>query len=92
MSVLAPKAKYRPYLELGDKCLQLFSRFEDKELCKLVFGAQWNTQDKCWEYPLRPETLSQLAAIFPGLSVDPRVRLAVTEIQSREALAAQIKA
>ena len=90
MSVLAPKAK-RPYLELGDKCLQLFSRFEDKELCKLVFGARWNAKDKCWKYPLRPETLSQLAAIFPGLSVDPKVRLAVTEIETREALAAQIK-
>jgi SNF2 family DNA or RNA helicase len=92
VSVLAPKTKYRPYLELGDKCLQLFSRFEDKELCKLVFGARWNAKDKCWKYPLRPETLRHLVAIFPGLSVDPKVRLAVTEIQSREALAAQIKA
>ena len=94
MSILATKlqVKSRPYLELGQNSLKLFSRFEDRELCKSVFGAKWNPREKRWEYPLRPETLSQLVVVFPGLTVAPEVKLAIAEIAEREALAAQIKA
>lgn len=94
MGVLAGnlKAKIRPYLELGKNCMRLYSRFEDRELSKSVFGAKWNQAMKCWEYPLRPETLSQLVAVFPCLTVAPEVKLAIAEIVEREAAAAQIKA
>jgi len=93
-SILATKlqVKLRPYLELGQNGLKLYSRFEDRELCKSVFGAKWNPREKCWEYPLNPETLGQLMAAFPGLTVEQEVRLAIAEIAEREALAAQIKA
>ena len=94
VSILATKlqVKSRPYLELGKNCIQLYSRFEDRELCKTVFGAKWNPTDRCWEYPLRPETLNQLVSAFPGLTVDPQVKLAIADIAEREALAAQVKA
>src|SRR5690606_16037140 len=47
--------------------------------------------EKCWEYPLRPETLERLVAVFPGMWVSPQVKLAVTEVAEREAAAAQVK-
>lgn len=83
--------RHKPYLELGKNCMKLYGRYEDREICKSVFGAKWNQAMKCWEYPLRPETLSQLVAVFPGLTVAPEVKLAIAEIVEREAMAAQVK-
>lgn len=85
------KVSSRPYLELGKNCIQVYSRYEDRGLCKSVFGARWNPNEKCWEYPLRPETLEQLVAVFPGMWVSPQVKLAVTEVAEREAAAVQVK-
>jgi SNF2 family DNA or RNA helicase len=86
------KVSARPYLELRKNCIQVYSRYEDRGLCKSVFGARWNPKDKCWEYPLRPKTLSQLTAVFPGLTVAPEVKMAIAEIVDREAIAAEMKA
>jgi len=86
------KVSSRPYLELRENCIQVYSRYEDRGLCKSVFGARWNPKDKCWEYPLRPETLRQLTAVFPGLTVAPEVKMAIAEIVDREAIAAEMKA
>lgn len=93
MSVLANELKFkiRPYLELGENCIQLYSRFEEKDLCKSIEGARWNPKDRCWEYPLRPEVLEELAATFPGLNVAPEVTTTLAEIAERDAMAAQVK-
>jgi len=86
-----PARKFKPYLELGDNCLKFYSRFEDKELCKAIPGRSWNKKERCWEYPVRPETFSQLMAAFPSLGVDPGVRIAVAEIVERETAARRVK-
>jgi hypothetical protein len=74
----------------GDK-LRLYSRFEDRETAKAIPGRQWNPVEKCWEYPLRGETLTALLKAFPGAKVDPKVRVALAEIAEREAITTHIK-
>src|SRR5690606_40426894 len=84
--------KRRPYVELGENCIRLFSRYEDKDLCKSIERARWNPKDRCWEYPLRSEALDALTATFPGLTAAPEVTMALAQIAERETMAVQIKA
>ena len=87
-----PAWKYRPVVALGDKCLLLYSRFEDKDACKSVPGGRWEPELKAWEYPLQPETLERLAKVFPGLNVEPEARLELAKITEGEVLAERMKA
>lgn len=77
----------RPYVILAGDRLQLYSHFEDRFTAKEVFGATWNRTDKCWEYPVRPESLDELQAGFPGLSVAEAALAAVDAVAEREGLA-----
>lgn len=89
-----PQGKFVPYPVItvaGDR-LRLFSRYEDREAAKSIQGRQWNPEEKCWEYPLREETMAALVRAFPGAKVDPKVRLGLAEAAEREALVAQAKA
>lgn len=86
------KVSSRPYLELGKNCIQLYSHYEDRLLCKSILGGRWNSKEKCWEYPLRPETLEQLTTVFPGrLWIDPKIKAAIIEIAMRQATAIRTK-
>jgi len=71
--------------------LRLFTQYENRETAKSILGRTWNPNEKCWEYPLRPETMAELVKAFPGARVDPRVRVALAEIAEREALATQVR-
>lgn len=88
-----PERRFYPYRAItvaGDR-LRLYCRYEDRDIAKSVPGHAWNPAEKCWEYPLRAETVADLVQAFPGTKVDPRVRVALAEIAEREALVAQAK-
>jgi len=87
----ATRKFYKPRVELGENCIKLYSRYEDREKAKSIPGRSWNSADRCWEYPLKPEIFSQIIQAFPGLQVDHAVTVAITEIVERQVLVSQIK-
>lgn len=78
-------------LLLKDGKIALVSRYEDRETAKSVTGRDWDPIHKLWMYPLRPETLQELTAKFPGIVIDPAVGKAIADVEMREALATRIK-
>lgn len=56
--------KPRCILEGGK--IRVFSRFQDKEKCKLVPGYSWHKFDKCWEYPASSAVVTALIEAFDG--------------------------
>lgn len=62
---------YRRTLTLGQDKLVLRCHFNDKDTAKEVPGWFWNKAHRTWDYPLQPDVLEQLQALFPNLEVDP---------------------
>ena len=74
--------------------IALFAPYEDRELCKQIDGRQPCYEGKRfqhWEYPLRPEVLAAMRRTFPGLTIAPEVTRAVTAVEMREVVVAQMK-
>jgi len=74
--------------------IALFAPYEDRELCKQIDGRQPCYEGKKfqhWEYPLRPEVLAAMRRTFPGLIIAPEVTRAVTAVEMREVVVAQVK-
>lgn len=84
---------YQRSLTLNPSRSALFLKchYKDKEMAKSVMGRTWRRNLKVWEYPLQPEILPQLEALFPNLQVDPAVKVALKSITEKREFVEQIK-
>jgi len=80
-----------PTLTLAGTDLALRAAYADRDAAKSVPGRRWDPLARAWIYPVRPEVLEQLRAVFPTLVIRPEVLEAVQRVAEREAAAQTIK-
>ncbi len=71
--------------------MALHSRYEDRALARDIMGREWDPLRRVWLYPLRADTLNEIAARFPGVEISPKVSEAVLEVAMREQVVHSIK-
>lgn len=78
------RIKLMAFLSLtSDTQLMLHSRFENRELCKLIPDASWDKTQRAWIYPCTPEHLQEIERSFPNIGVGPEVRETIGRIQAK---------
>ena len=82
---------YRRTLILKNDTMWLKCHYHDREIAKSIPGYRYLKQHQAWEYPLLPDTLSQLQVVFPNLEVDPPVFVAVESIKQQRDAVTQAK-
>jgi len=80
-----------PTVSIKDHRLILRCPYEDRELAKHIPGYKWDSAEKAWTYPVRPEVVKDIRRLFPTVSIDAEVVRAVQCIEEREQEAQRIK-
>src|SRR5690606_5114297 len=91
-TLVAVATVWRPKLSLasnGEIALQC--SYEERHVAKRIPGWRWDKATKTWRYPAKPETLAQLRAAFPWLTISEEVIRAVDAAKSAEADVAALK-
>jgi len=84
-------ALHIPKVSIKDQRLILRCPYEDRELAKNIPGYKWDSAEKAWTYPVRPEVVKDIRRLFPTVSIDAEAVRAVQRIEEREQEAQRIK-
>lgn len=85
-TVWRPKLTLAPNGEIALQC-----SYDDRHVAKRIPGWRWDKASKTWRYPAKPETLAQIRAAFPWLTISEEVIRAVEAAKSAEADVAALK-